>query len=91
LSYDVATASSAQRLSARSDVDERTVDRHVDQPSGVHNEERDAALMKLAAKARIVEALASGDLRVLATELRGGLEALAGPSALIVPLVRRKG
>jgi hypothetical protein len=40
-----------------------------------------ATLAVLAAKARMIETLATGDLKVLATELRAGLEALAGERA----------
>jgi hypothetical protein len=46
-------------------------------------------LGRLAALARIAEAMAGGDLRVLVCELRQGLERLAGPVADVVP-IRRK-
>ena len=42
----------------------------------------------LASKARLLERLVDGDLRVLAAELRRGLEELAGPSADIIPIGR---
>lgn len=48
-------------------------------------------LADLAAKARIVEALSSGDVRVLAAELRADLEALAGPIAGVVAIAARRG
>lgn len=86
-SYGVAKPSSAGRLSARSDVDARAVDRHLDQPTAsAVNAGRDTLITKLAAKARIVEAMASGDLRVLAGELREGLEALDRPSGAVVSI-----
>lgn len=47
-------------------------------------------LARLAAKARIVEALSSGDVRLLAGELRAELEALAGPGADVVPIGRKR-
>jgi hypothetical protein len=43
----------------------------------------------LAAKARIVEALSSGDVRVLAGELRQSLEALAGVGGEVVSIGAR--
>jgi hypothetical protein len=54
-------------------------------PAGVHT----AALATLAAKARLLERLLGGDERLLAGELVRGLEALAGPSAEILPLAGR--
>ena len=44
----------------------------------------------LAAKARILEALSTGDARVLAAELRADLEALCGPTAAVVPITSAK-
>lgn len=44
----------------------------------------------LAAKARILETLSSGDARVLAAELRAELERLCGPAAAVVPIARAK-
>lgn len=43
-------------------------------------------LASLAAKARIVEALSSGDVRVLAAELSAELERLCGPGAKVVTI-----
>jgi hypothetical protein len=45
-------------------------------------------LARLAAKARIVETLSSGDVRVIASELRAELERLCGPMADVLPLKR---
>jgi hypothetical protein len=39
--------------------------------------------------ARIVESLSSGDVRVVASEIREGLERLCGPVATVVSLQRR--
>jgi len=51
----------------------------------------DPRFAELAAKARIVEALSSGDVRVLAAEVRAGLEALAGPGmASVVSIAARR-
>jgi hypothetical protein len=47
---------------------------------------RSGELIRLAAKARLLERLLVGDERVLATEIRTELEALAGPVAVVVPL-----
>jgi hypothetical protein len=43
---------------------------------------------RLAAKARIVESLSSGDVRVIATELRESLEALCDADATVISLSR---
>lgn len=51
---------------------------------------REAALVRLAGKARLLERLLSGDERMLAAELRDELEALAGPVAEIVSLTGRR-
>jgi integrase len=51
---------------------------------------RGTSLATLAAKARLLERLLVGDERVLATELRGELEALVGPLAEIVPFRHRR-
>lgn len=48
--------------------------------------EREAALARLAAKARLLERMLSGDERVLAGELRAELEALVGHRAEVVSL-----
>jgi hypothetical protein len=48
-------------------------------------------LRRLAAKARLLERLATGDVRVLAEEIRAGLEALCGPSAEVVDIAGRRG
>lgn len=48
-------------------------------------------LARLAAKARIVETLASGDLRVLAGELREALEAMCGPGAVVLSIDAKRG
>jgi hypothetical protein len=47
-----------------------------------------ADVVKLAAKARIVESLSSGDVRVLASELREALEALCGSGADVISICR---
>jgi hypothetical protein len=44
----------------------------------------------LAAKARILETLTSGDVRILMAELRAALEALAAPSAQVIALADRR-
>jgi hypothetical protein len=46
--------------------------------------------VRLAALARVLEAVAGGDVRVLAGVLRRGLEALAGPVAVVTPLAPRR-
>lgn len=53
--------------------------------------EVDARLAKLAAKARMLERLATGDVRLLAEEIREGLEALCGPRAEVVDIAARRG
>ena len=55
------------------------VDRKVDHAG-------DEGLTRLAAKARILEAISRGDARVLATELREDLEALCPSSAKVIPM-----
>ena len=45
-------------------------------------------LARLAAKARIVESLSSGDVRVLAAELRAALERLSGHTADVLSIAR---
>ena len=55
------------------------------------HEAHDAAIARLAAKARMLERLATGDVRVLAEELREGLERLCGPVAKVVDLGARRG
>jgi hypothetical protein len=47
-------------------------------------------LVALAAKARVIEALSSGDVRVLAAELRADLEKLAGAGAEVIAIARRR-
>jgi hypothetical protein len=49
-----------------------------------------ADLARLAAKARVVESLSSGDVRVLAAELRADLERLVGASGGVVSLAGHK-
>lgn len=56
----------------------------------VSEHRRAVDLVTLAAKARIVEALSGGDVRILAAELREALESLAGPSADVVPIGGRR-
>lgn len=75
-SSEVIGSSKIERPSARHDVSERRVDRQVDH----------VALTRLAAKARILEQLSSGDQRVLASELREQLEALVGPNAEVIAI-----
>lgn len=54
------------------------------------SEEPFGALHRLAAKARIVEALSIGDVKVIAGELRADLEALTGPCATVIELAARR-
>lgn len=49
---------------------------------------RGRSLVALAGKARILERLLAGDERELATEIREGLEMLAGPGAVVIPIRR---
>jgi hypothetical protein len=48
-------------------------------------------LRRLAAKARLLERLVTGDVRVLAEEIREGLEALCGPGDEVVDIAGRRG
>ena len=62
--------------------------------SGRLDESIGALVTKLAAKARIVEALSSGDLRVLAAELREQAEelhAMCGGGADVITITKRGG
>lgn len=84
---DTSSAADATELSTRDAMARPSVDRDLDQrvskaPIG--------DLQRLAAKARIVESMCSGDVRVLAEELRIALEALAGPSASVESLAARR-
>ena len=62
-----------------------------DSPRGVSPDVLTWAVARsLAAKARLLERLLTGDERVLATELREELEALVGPTATIIPIGKRR-
>jgi hypothetical protein len=58
-------------------------------PNAVLRAAEHPELVALASKARLLERLLVGDERTLATELRQGLEAMAGPLASVI-LLRRQ-